>query len=245
MTCREEVLAAVRAIVGDDPLKEFTVADVQSQMEHNGTSFAASTIRTHITSRMCSNAPDNHGVTYDDLERVTPGHYRLTAIASDAAASHGDEGDDNAPEPVPHEPVILSRPDPKRLREALAQFSAKLNDVERAAVLAWGRELKRIRESGASVFDKAKEALAVTRKADQILPILTKAGLTLKDLMWTKRGWSARLVIPAAVIVLVALPEADGLALLGGAIGIPLWVVAGAGGAFIGMLIDEVSKARE
>jgi hypothetical protein len=39
--------------------------------------FAASTVRTHVSSRMCSNAPDHHAVVYDDLVRVRRGVYRL------------------------------------------------------------------------------------------------------------------------------------------------------------------------
>ena len=39
--------------------------------------YAESTIRTHVTSRMCGNAPDNHAVTYDDLVRIDAGRYRL------------------------------------------------------------------------------------------------------------------------------------------------------------------------
>jgi hypothetical protein len=26
---------------------------------------------------MCADEPDNHGTTYDDMERVEPGRYRL------------------------------------------------------------------------------------------------------------------------------------------------------------------------
>jgi len=39
--------------------------------------YAESTIRTHVTSRMCANAPNHHAVTYDDLVRTDGGRYRL------------------------------------------------------------------------------------------------------------------------------------------------------------------------
>jgi hypothetical protein len=41
------------------------------------TGYAESTIRTMITAHLCWNAPDNAGTTYDDLERVDRGRYRL------------------------------------------------------------------------------------------------------------------------------------------------------------------------
>ena len=45
--------------------------------EMRDSTYSESTIRTHVTSRMCANAPDNHGTTYDDLVRVGRGLYRL------------------------------------------------------------------------------------------------------------------------------------------------------------------------
>lgn len=46
-------------------------------MRHNGTPYTDSTIRTHIVSKMCMDAPDHHAVVYQDLERVGRGLYRL------------------------------------------------------------------------------------------------------------------------------------------------------------------------
>jgi hypothetical protein len=42
-----------------------------------GTGNAESTIRTMIVSHLCRNAPDHAATTYDDLERVGRGLYRL------------------------------------------------------------------------------------------------------------------------------------------------------------------------
>ena len=39
--------------------------------------FAESTIRTHVTSLMCVQAPKNHGTRYADLDRVDRGKYRI------------------------------------------------------------------------------------------------------------------------------------------------------------------------
>lgn len=71
MGAREEILIAIRRLGSET----FTVMDVLREMR--GTEYAESTIRTHITSRMCADAPDNHGTTYADLDRVGRGRYRL------------------------------------------------------------------------------------------------------------------------------------------------------------------------
>lgn len=75
-TARDQVLAAVERLSqrGQDT---FTVADVVAEVRRSGSRLAESTIRTHVVSRMCANAPDHHGTTYDDLERVDRGVYRL------------------------------------------------------------------------------------------------------------------------------------------------------------------------
>lgn len=76
MIARAEILAVAlfldtRAVDG-----WWTVAEVVAEMRRRGTRYAESTIRTHVTSRMCVNAPRNHAITYNDFERV--GHrYRL------------------------------------------------------------------------------------------------------------------------------------------------------------------------
>lgn len=76
MTCRDEILACVKEITIHLSTEEFCINDVIRCMERKGSQYSESTIRTHITSRMCANAPDNHAVTYDDFERAGYGKYR-------------------------------------------------------------------------------------------------------------------------------------------------------------------------
>lgn len=71
MTARDTILEAIGRLGKD----EFTIMDVLREMEGSG--YAESTIRTHIASRMCADAPDNHGTTFADLRRVGHGRYRL------------------------------------------------------------------------------------------------------------------------------------------------------------------------
>ncbi len=75
-TAREQILAAIERICSG-PNDTFTVSDVLDTLRAQGTDLAESTVRTHVTSRMCGDSPDHHGTTYDDLERVDRGVYRL------------------------------------------------------------------------------------------------------------------------------------------------------------------------
>ena len=77
MTARDEVLAAARQLAVNAPDGTFSVDEVVSLMRRQDTSYKDSTIRTHVASRMCANAPENHAVTYQDFIRTASGRYRL------------------------------------------------------------------------------------------------------------------------------------------------------------------------
>ncbi len=77
MTCRDEVLDAARALASRSSDGTFTVAQVVAEMRRRGSRYLESTIRTHVISRMCANAPDHHAVVYQDLVRTHWGTYRL------------------------------------------------------------------------------------------------------------------------------------------------------------------------
>jgi hypothetical protein len=76
-TARSEILNAARELTGQSADGTFTITAVLAQMRRAGTAYQESTIRTHITSRMCGDAPDHHGTTYDDFQRIGDGRYRL------------------------------------------------------------------------------------------------------------------------------------------------------------------------
>lgn len=76
-SCRDELLEVIKEIVRKKNVNEFTVAEAIEAMKNNNTVYSESTIKTHITSRCCANAPKHHGTTYDDYERVVKGVYRM------------------------------------------------------------------------------------------------------------------------------------------------------------------------
>lgn len=82
MTCRDEILTCALRIVKVKGVNEFSLQEVLACMRSEGAGYPESIIRTHVTSRMCRNAPKHHGTTYDDLERIGHGVYRLVRPAS-------------------------------------------------------------------------------------------------------------------------------------------------------------------
>ena len=73
---REDVLTAARALE-QRGLVPWSPAQLIAEAQQQGSTFAESTLRTHVVSRMCAEAPNHHGTVYADLERVGRGTYRI------------------------------------------------------------------------------------------------------------------------------------------------------------------------
>jgi hypothetical protein len=68
------VSAAAKALAASSADGIFAVEEVVDHLRRRGSGFAESAIRTHVVTRMCSTAPDNHGSVCSDLIRVARGH---------------------------------------------------------------------------------------------------------------------------------------------------------------------------
>jgi hypothetical protein len=75
-TCREAVLAAFDRLESQHRRKDFDLSEIVQEVLNGTGNFAESTIRTHVTSKMCVQAPTNHAMKYADLDRIGVGRYR-------------------------------------------------------------------------------------------------------------------------------------------------------------------------
>ena len=75
-TCREAVLAAFRILEQRHDRRDFALWEIVQEVTVETGAFAEATIRTHVSSVMCAQAPKNHGTVYNDLDRVDRGWYR-------------------------------------------------------------------------------------------------------------------------------------------------------------------------
>src|SRR6188508_3529252 len=74
MAHHDEILAAARRICEERGEKTFSADDVVRALPHVN----AGTVRTHVTSRCCTNAPKNHPHKWDYFKRLRRGVYQLT-----------------------------------------------------------------------------------------------------------------------------------------------------------------------
>lgn len=117
--------------------------------------------------------------------------------------------------------------------------------TEAAALENWANGLLEIKQSSLPHRCKATAAVKLTFKSKVIWPLLKKSSAELKRVGWDERSWKSRLGLGAVIGTLVTFGNAGaGIAALGGAIGVPLWVVLGAGGTFAGVLIEEITKKK-
>lgn len=79
-TCRIEVREAAIAVITEKGENRFTAIEIVDYLRNKGTTYSENTIRTHITSRCCKNAPEHHDSRYEDFERIDKGYYKVLEI---------------------------------------------------------------------------------------------------------------------------------------------------------------------
>ena len=77
MACHEEVLEAAISIIKTKGVNEFTPSEVIQYLKKQNTTYKESSIRTHIISRCCINAPLNHAKGYKYFKRIGHGLYKV------------------------------------------------------------------------------------------------------------------------------------------------------------------------
>ena len=128
-------------------------------------------------------------------------------------------------------------------RAVAIRVASTASTVEREALLLWMVRLIQIRESSLSSTHKAKQALQLTLRSKVVWPVAKILAHEVKRLGWDERGIKSRFGI-AGVGVGLALfgTQGAGIAALGTAVGVPLWVVLGAGAYFAPVLIEELKN---
>ena len=114
---------------------------------------------------------------------------------------------------------------------------------ERGALLAWARKLLEIREGSASAFSKANQAVLLTAASKIIWPIVRTLALELKHLGWDDQSLTGRTTVGGAAIAFLTIGgQGAGIAALGTAVSVPLWVVLAGGSGLAGHLVETIVK---
>lgn len=116
--------------------------------------------------------------------------------------------------------------------------------AEREALASWLRQLLELRAASLPAFYKARDAMAATLNRDVIWPVVKTLAKETKRLGWDERTTTARFGLGGAATGIALFGgQTAGLAALGTAVAVPLWIVFGAGAAFARVLYDELAQA--
>lgn len=128
-------------------------------------------------------------------------------------------------------------------RQLAVYVTETATESEREALLNWANELLKIRDKNLPARSKAVEAVHLTARSKVIWPAAKMMAKEVKRHAWDERGIKSRFGLGGAAIGILAFGgQGAGIAALGTAIGVPLWVVLGAGATFAGMLVEELQK---
>lgn len=125
---------------------------------------------------------------------------------------------------------------------AIVQVLRRLAPAEQHLLLEWSRRLGAIRYGALRGGQKAVAILTLTRDNKVAWPLLKVMSLALKHVIWDARSWILRLGLGSVIATFVAIGNGGAeIVTLGGGVGLPLWMLVGAGGALIGLLADRIS----
>jgi hypothetical protein len=120
-----------------------------------------------------------------------------------------------------------------------------LNASEIDQIECWLKGLLFIRDSEDNYKSKLNKTIEFTKINSPLKPIVKLFAKTCKEHLWDKRGLATRYGgMAMAGSLLFFGPQGAGLAAFGTAIGIPLFIVFGAGGVFAGVVLEEIARSK-
>lgn len=131
-------------------------------------------------------------------------------------------------------------------RQLAVRILADAVPEQRQALRLWLEQLWEIKgATDLTPLQKARQAIRRTADKQVIAPLVKVIATETKRLAWDERGTVARLGLGSALAGLALFGgQAAGIAALGTAVGVPLWIIFGAGGAFAGVLYEEITGKR-
>jgi hypothetical protein len=131
----------------------------------------------------------------------------------------------------------------KQLNSEIKSDLEKLDDIERQNVLNWAVEVRKIQQNNKlSSKEKIYDLKNLNNK--QVFKNVISIVLNYSKSYWKKANWAQKIGIIGLTggLIVAGASGGAGIAALGGAIGLPLFLVTTAGGTFIGTIIDSLNK---
>lgn len=117
---------------------------------------------------------------------------------------------------------------------------------QKLALRDWLKSLLVIRNETGSVYKKLHQIRKVTFQKSLLMPVVKSIAEKVKKHAWDRRSRKGRLqIISITAALTIFAGQGAGIAALGGAIGVPLWIVFGAGAGFAEDIIQLFEKSLQ
>ena len=114
---------------------------------------------------------------------------------------------------------------------------------DRLVLTKWASELLALRELNTGKLEKAKRAISLTLQSNAAISAAKMITRKLKKVAWDDRSVAARFGLGGAAAGLAVFgSQGAGIVALGTGVGVPLWVVLGAGSSMAGVLLEELTR---
>jgi hypothetical protein len=124
---------------------------------------------------------------------------------------------------------------------AIRPLLVRMDPLAQERMASWLRSLVDLRRAPLSPKEKWAAIRKELKEVTVLIPIVGAMGELVKEHVWDDRSWGFRLAGGAAAVTAATVGgKKAGLAMLGTAVAVPLWVVFGAGAAFAGLILDEL-----
>lgn len=116
---------------------------------------------------------------------------------------------------------------------------------DRVILQQWITQLLVLKDAPLGKLEKAKRAIAITASSKAAITAAKLVAKHLKRVAWDERSTAARFGMGGVALGLAAFgSQGAGVAALGTAVGVPLWVISGAGASMAGVLLEELTRRK-
>ena len=128
----------------------------------------------------------------------------------------------------------------QQLAIAIAKASSP---SDRLVLQEWITQLLILKDSPLGRLEKAKKAIALTSSSKAAVTAAKLIAKHIKSFAWDERSTASKFGLSGVALGIVAFgSQGAGVAALGTAIGVPLWVISGAGASMAGVLLEELKR---
>jgi hypothetical protein len=136
--------------------------------------------------------------------------------------------------------------DQSRERQLAITIVQSASPSDQILLQQWITQLLVLKDAPIGKLEKAKKAIAITASSKAAIVAAKIVTRHVKRVAWDERSTAARFGLGGAALGLAAFgSQGAGIAALGTAVGVPLWVVSGAGASLAGVLLEELNRNKK